>query len=185
CSLLSWNYSNARPASLFVPLLVTLLTTTPVEPPYSAPYWCVCTWYSDIESSETRACVPCEPPRRESLSYWPSTRNRLLFVAWPLALNCPPSNEPTCSVGTRPGIVCIRLNWLLFALGELSISEAVMFVPILLAVVSTTGLSPVTMTVSRTPARFIVRLIEISSPTCRTTPVRLVGSKPWSSALTV
>ena len=77
-----------------MPLLVTLLTTTPVEPPYSAPYWCVCTWYSDIESSDTRACVPCEPPRRESLSFCPSTRNRLLVVAWPLALNWPPSNDP-------------------------------------------------------------------------------------------
>jgi hypothetical protein len=50
--LVVWKYSKTRPAKLFVPLLVTLLTTTPVEPPYSAPYWCVCTWYSAIESSE-------------------------------------------------------------------------------------------------------------------------------------
>jgi hypothetical protein len=61
-------------------------------------------------------------------------------VACPFALNWPPSNEPTCSDGTRPGMVCIRLNWLRFALGALSISLLVMFVPILLAVVSITGL---------------------------------------------
>src|SRR6266508_3575686 len=108
---------------LFDPLRETVFTTTPVEPPYSAPYWCVCTWYSAIESSEMRACVPCAPPRRESLLNCPSTRNRLDVVACPLALYCPPSNAPGCSAGTRPGIVCMRLNWLRLNDGRLSMSE--------------------------------------------------------------
>jgi hypothetical protein len=44
------------------------------------------------------------------------------------------------------------------ALGELSISLLAMLVPMLLAVVSTTGVCAVTVTSSRTPDRFSVRL---------------------------
>ena len=72
----------------------------------------------------------------------------------------------------------MRLNWLRFALGALSISLLVIFVPMLLAVVSMTGLSAVTVTSSRTPARFNVRFNVISWPTLKTRPLRVIGSKP-------
>ena len=98
-----------------------------------------------------------------------------MVVAWPLAANWPPSNDPICSTGTRPGIVCIRLNWLRLALGRPSISELVTLVPIRLDVVSTIGLWPVTTSDSTTPATCNVTLIVSSWPTFRTSPVSVVN----------
>ena len=97
-----------------------------------------------------------------------------MVVAWPLALNWPPSNDPTCSTGTSPGIVCIRLNWLRFALGSPSISVLVTLVPMRLEVASTSGDCPVTVTVSATPATCSVRFTVSSWPTLTTMPVRFV-----------
>ena len=45
-----------------------------------------------------------------------------------------------------------ELNWLRLKAGSLSMSELVMLTPIRLAVASTSGVSPVTVTVSATPA---------------------------------
>ena len=70
-------------------------------------------------------------------------------------------------------MVCIRLNWLRFALGRLSISVLVMFVPICEAVVSTSGACAVTVMFSCTPARFIVKLMVSSWPTPTGTPLRV------------
>jgi len=69
-----------------------------------------------------------------------------------LALNWSALERSTCSVGKRPGMVCIRLNWLRFALGSESISLLVMLVRCGFDVDSTSGASAVTTSVSATPA---------------------------------
>jgi hypothetical protein len=71
----------------------------------------------------------------------------LFVVAWPFALLAAPKRA-TWSTGTSPGMVCIRLNWLRFALGRLSISLLVMLVPMRLDVDSTSGACAVTVRVS-------------------------------------
>ena len=60
------------------------LMMTPVDPPYSAPYSCVKTWNSAIESTVTRACGSAIV--RSSLLDWPSSMNWLLPASRPFAL---------------------------------------------------------------------------------------------------
>ena len=130
---------------------------TPDAPPYSAPYSCVSTWNSAMESTVTRDCG--NVPVRSSLLYWPSTRYRLLPDSRPFALYAEPSNDPARRAGVIPGTNCSKANCSRPCIGRLSTSAAVRFLPISVWVTSMIGVSPVTVISSDNVPTGILKLM--------------------------
>ena len=135
------------PAKRFVPDLETMFTNPPPARPNSGANWLVTTWNSRTASWLTvRRDVPLSWPLLSA----PSTEMLLLRLRWPLKLR--PLPWPLICWPVTPATVVEKSRKLRPSIGRLSISVRLTTVPTCVRPGSTIGASPVTCTVSCSPA---------------------------------
>ena len=153
-------------------------TCTPVERPCVASNWLVMNWNSAIESWLKRGWLPA--PSSEPIC-WPSR------LSWNSRCS-PPLRSGSGAVALvdevrLPGASSASAIQLRPCAGSSDICFGSMLPPSLDVVVSMSGASPVTVTVSCSVEGAICRLIVAVWPTRRLTPWRFTVLKPVSEAV--
>src|SRR5258708_30904071 len=176
CTLLPCQKPSAFPEYLFDPLFVITLTTPPVDPPYSAGYPLDLTWTSSTKSASTTC--PDNPLNRLVVSM-PSTTYRFSAALAPSLMM--PLDLLSWFV---PG-ACVSIVVKSRPCGRRLICSARMLVARVLCLTSTSGLSPVTCTVSDTPPTPSEKSTFLTVPRFTSTSACFPGLNPARLALTV